>query len=209
MSYNLCVDELTVSSRKSRSLHASLLWRGDRVIPHAGAAMGALVVATLLPPKKCLQRLTHPSNLPFGPRTINSATPLHHDPLLCDRRQFFDEESAHLRAASAATSEIRMRLHRNIGMASVKIGRHSNITTSFITTTGNRRICVSLDEHDQEGAGRAPIPAYSPSVPMSVGLSLDVEQCVPLRQQGCLWHARKVYIHIRMTSLPVVCIDGA
>jgi hypothetical protein len=56
-----CADKLTISSRKSRSLHASLRCRGDRVIAHAGAAVGAPVVATLSPPpEKCLQRFNTP-----------------------------------------------------------------------------------------------------------------------------------------------------
>jgi hypothetical protein len=87
------------------------------------------------PLKNVCKDSTPPSNLPLGSWTIEFATPLHHDPLLCDRRQIFDEESAHFWAASAATSEIRMRLHRNIGFASAKVGRHNDSTTSFITTT--------------------------------------------------------------------------
>jgi hypothetical protein len=50
-----------------------------------------------------------------------------------------------------------MRLHRNIGIASVKIGRHSESTMGFITTTGNRKRCISLDEHDQDRISKIPV----------------------------------------------------
>lgn len=105
----LCADELTISSHISRPRSTSLPWRWDYVVLPAGAAVISLVT-TLPSPKKCA-KIQHPTNLPFGSWTIDSATLLHHDPLLCDRRQILDESSAHLRAASAATSEIRIRLH--------------------------------------------------------------------------------------------------